>query len=128
MAFAMPFVGYYTYKLIRGNAEVLSKRAVIAAIAAGYIGLNVAALLTAIEFGIQPMFFKAADGTPLYSPHPLWISVPVMMFEHLLIAGPIEGAVTALAYVYVGKTHPELLGEQNRKGISTRIAEGEVIS
>ncbi|GIM27745.1 hypothetical protein CPJCM30710_04110 [Clostridium polyendosporum] len=109
IAFAMPFAGYCTYKLIRGSAESLSKRDLLAAAVAGYVGLNIAALLTALEFGIQPLLFKAADGTPLYSPYPLWISVPVMMFEHLLIGGPIEGAITMLAYLYVGKSNPNLI-------------------
>jgi cobalt/nickel transport system permease protein len=128
MAFAMPFVGYYTYKLIRGNAQPLSKKAIFAAAVAGYVGLNMAALLTAVEFGIQPLLFKAADGTPLYCPHPLWVSVPVMMFEHLLIAGPIEGAVTGLAYLYVGKTNPELLGIKRTEHMYQQITEGEVMS
>ncbi|MDK2801442.1 MAG: cobalt/nickel transport system permease protein [Clostridiales bacterium] len=127
MAFAMPFIGYYTYKLLKGNAEHFSKRAVFAAAAAGYIGLNAAALLTAVEFGIQPLLFKAADGTPLYAPHPLWVAVPVMMFEHLLIAGPIEGAVTALAYLYIGKTNPELLGVKGQKNIGSQMKEGAAV-
>ncbi len=41
----------------------------IAAGIAGYVSINAAALLAAIEFGIQPMLFTAADGTPLYAPY-----------------------------------------------------------
>ena len=52
MAFVLPFVGYYIYKAISYNTPVISSRRVIAAFIGGYIGINVAALLTGIEFGI----------------------------------------------------------------------------
>jgi cobalt/nickel transport system permease protein len=90
MALVMPFAGYVVYKLIKGKSEPGTRRSLAAAFFSGYFGLNLAALLTAVEFGIQPMLFHAADGTPLYCPYPLSVSVPSMMAAHLLIAGPIE--------------------------------------
>ena len=109
IAFAMPFTGYYVYKLIAGKSDILSKRSIIGAFAGSYIGLNVAAFLTAVEFGIQPLLFKAADGvTPLYGFYPLSVAVPAIMIEHLLVAGVIEGAVTAAAVAYIAKFNPQL--------------------
>lgn len=109
MAFAMPFVGYSIYRLIAGKAEILSKRSLAGIFAGSYLGLNAAALLTAIEFGIQPLLFKAANGTPLYGFYPLSVSVPAIMFEHLVIAGFIEAIVTVSAIAYIAKFSPQLL-------------------
>lgn len=68
MAVVMPFVSYAIYQLIAGKSDTFSKRRMIGAGIAGYIGINMAALCAAIEFGIQPMLFHAANGMPLYSP------------------------------------------------------------
>lgn len=108
MGFIMPFVGYYTYKLIKGNAEEFSSRALIAGAIAGYVGLNVAALATAVEFGSQYHLFQDASGTPLYFMFPLKVAIAAMMSEHLILAGPVEGLVTFLGLAFVGKTYPEM--------------------
>ncbi len=109
MAFIMPFAGYYTYRLAAGNTAAGSFRSVLAAGIGGYVGLNMAALAAAVEFGIQPLLFVAADGTPLYCPYGLSVAIPAMMAAHLLVAGFVEGAVTALALKFVWKTSPEIL-------------------
>ncbi len=108
MGLVMPFVGYYTYKLIKGNSESFSTRALIAGFIAGYIGLNFAAFTTSLEFGSQYSLFQDASGTPLYFMFPLKVAVAAMMSEHLLIAGPVEGLVTFLGLTFVAKTYPEL--------------------
>jgi cobalt/nickel transport system permease protein len=109
MAFVMPFVGYYIFNVLTKGAKVGSKRYIVAAGIAGYIGLNMAALLAAIEFGIQPLFFTAADGTPLYCPYGLNVTVPAMMMVHLTIAGVVEGIFTAIGIRYITKNSPELV-------------------
>lgn len=109
MAFVMPFVGYYIFNVLSKGAEVGSKRYIVAAGIAGYIGLNIAALLAAIEFGIQPLFFTAADGTPLYCPYGLNVTVPAMMMVHLTVAGVVEGIFTAIGIRYITKNSPELV-------------------
>ena len=76
----------------------------------GYVGLNAAALAAAVELGVQPILFHAADGTALYCPYPLGVAVPAMMFGHLVLAGPLEGFVTALVVRYLQATSPDLLG------------------
>lgn len=111
MAFIMPFAGYYIYKAISYNAPVGSRRRVIAAGIAGYLALNLAALFTGVEFGLQPLLYHTAGGQPLYSPYGLNVAVPAMAVEHLLLFGWVEALVTALVVKYLQKHSPELLEE-----------------
>lgn len=113
MAFVMPVSGYLVYRLAASGAGGGSRRRIFAAALAGYIGLNLAALTAAIEFGIQPLLFTAADGTPLYCPYGLSVAIPAMMLPHLTLAGAAEAAVTALALRFVWKTSPEILAENH---------------
>ncbi len=112
MAVVMPWVGYGIYQLIKGGSDSLSTRAIVAAFIAGYMGLNAAAFITSLEFGSQYQLFQAADGTPLYFPYSIKVAVAAMMSEHLLLAGPVEGLVTALGVWFVGKNYPALLAER----------------
>ena len=109
MAFVMPMVGYLTYSLISKGAKVTSRRRWIAGAIAGYVGLNVAALTTAIMFGLQPLLAKGADGRPLYFPYPLEVAVPVMAVQHLLFFGILEAVLTALLVVYFQRSDPSML-------------------
>ncbi len=109
MGLVMPMLGYYVFKLVRGSADMGSGRALAAAAVAGYVGLNAAALVTALEFGSQYHLFQAPDGMPLYFMYPIKVVVTVMMSEHLLLAGPVEALVTALGLRFVGSTYPHLL-------------------
>ena len=108
MAVVMPFVSYWVFKLIKGDANS-GKRFYVAAFLAGYIGLSVAATLTGFEFGIQPMIASAPDGKPLYAPYPLSIAVPAMALEHLLVFSILEGMVTALILKYFVKHESTLV-------------------
>jgi cobalt/nickel transport system permease protein len=111
MAFVLPFAGYYLYKAISYNAPLISKRRVIAAGIAGYVALNIAALLTGIEFGLQPLLYRTQEGQALYCPYGLNAAVPAMVLEHLLIFGWVEAVVTALVIKYLQKQAPELIRE-----------------
>jgi cobalt/nickel transport system permease protein len=108
MAVVMPFTGYFIYRLIAGKSKPGSPRSIAGAFLGSYAGLNLAALCAAVEFGIQPLLFRAANGTPLYCPYPLSASIPAMMFAHGVVAGPVEGVVTAAAVAYLAKSSPEL--------------------
>lgn len=110
MAFLMSFVGYYTYKFFAGFGSQIKWKSISAGIA-GYISLNVAALATAVQFGIQPYIEKGEGGTPLYCPYGLRVTVPVMMFEHLLLFGFAEALVTALVVAYVLKHEKDFFKE-----------------
>ncbi len=111
MAFILPFTGYYVYRIVGYKAVPDSGRKIFAAGAAGYIGINLAALLTGIEFGLQPLLHHTAAGQALYCPYGLNITLPTMLGEHLLIFGWIEAIVTALVIKYLLKVSPELLEE-----------------
>ncbi len=108
MAGAMPFVSYWIFKLIRGKT-VSGARLAVAAFLAGYLGLVIAALLTAVEFGIQPLIATGTNGRPLYAPYPLSVAVPAMVLEHLFPFGIIEGLVTMLLLKYFLKHEPDLV-------------------
>jgi len=109
MAVIMPFVGYGVYRLISARSEITSPRRWIGAAVGGYIGLNVAALATAFEFGIQPALAHNAAGHALYAAYPLNIAIPVMMFGHLAIFGIVEAVVTGLVVAYLQRADASLL-------------------
>ena len=114
MAVVIPFVGYYTYRVIAGAGQTATTRRVIAAGVAGYIGINVAALCAGVEFGLQPHLCHTATGQALYCPYGLKVAVSAMAGEHLLIFGWVEALVTALVIKYLQKQAPELLGQEVR--------------
>ena len=107
MAFILPFVGYYTYRLISLGSPVGSNRRVIAAGMAAYLGINAAALCAGIEFGLQPLFHHTASGQALYCPYGLKAAIPAMVGEHLLIFGWIEALVTALVVKFLQNSEYE---------------------
>lgn len=109
MAVAGSLVAYAVYRLLSGRAAISSPRRVIAAGAAGYLAINFAALLAAIEFGLQPLFYKDAIGAPLYCPYPLSVTIPAMMLGHLTIAGLAELVVSAGVVAFLQRSDPSLL-------------------
>ena len=78
------------------------------------MGLNVAAVTTAVLFGIQPLISRGPDGRPLYFPYPLEVAVPVMALQHLLLFGIIEALLTALLIKYFQGTDPAMLESEGR--------------
>lgn len=109
MAIIGSFVAYAVYRVIAANAELISRRRVLAAAVAGYCAINASAFVTALEFGIQPVMFHDASGTPLYAPYPLRIAIPAMMLGHLTFAGLAEAAISAGMVAFLQKTDPGLL-------------------
>ncbi|HEX5688463.1 MAG TPA: cobalt transporter CbiM [Roseiflexaceae bacterium] len=109
MAIVGSLVAYWLYRAIAGRSAITSTRRVVAAAIAGYAAINVAALLTAIEFGVQPLLFTDASGAPLYAPYPLSVAIPAMALGHLTIAGLAELVVTAGVVAYLQRADPSLL-------------------
>lgn len=111
MAFVLPYAGYGIYSLIQKASGKKDRYGISYAAAAigSYAGINLAALCTAIEFGIQPILFHDAAGNALYCPYGLSISIPAMMIPHLLVAGIVEAAFTIAILAFVRKTSPDLL-------------------
>lgn len=93
MAFVLPHVGYAIYDFIRTRVEG-DRGEMIGAAVGSYVGLACAALLCAIEFGIQPLLFRDASGAALYCPYPLSVAIPAMMLGHLTVAGLAEVGFT----------------------------------
>jgi cobalt/nickel transport system permease protein len=108
MAIVMPFLAYGIFKLISGKSESLARMS-IAAFLAGYLSLSIASIVTAFEFGIQPIIASLPDGTPLYAPYPLKVAIPAMAVEHLLLFGVAEGIITVLLFRYFYKNNKDLI-------------------
>lgn len=108
MGILLPFAGYYTYRLLSGNAPVLSARRIWAAALGAYVGMTLAALAVGIELGLQPLLFSES-GHALYSPYTLDVAIPTMLLAHMPGASLVEALVTGLVVAYLQKNHPEYL-------------------
>ena len=116
MAIVGSLVAHFTYRAVAGRTAIASPRRVVAAGLAGYAAINVSALLTACELGIQPLLFKDASGAPLYAPYALHIAIPAMMLGHLTFAGLAELFVAGGVVAYLQRTNPALLGQKSAVG------------
>lgn len=105
MAFVLPFAGYAVYQ---GVKRLLPQHNLLAAGVGAYVGINLAALMAGIEFGIQPLLFHDAAGQALYAPYPLSIAIPAMMIGHLTLFGLAEVVFTTAVLAYVKKAAPDL--------------------
>jgi cobalt/nickel transport system permease protein len=125
MAVVLPYVSYAVYQMIGGKSLWTSRRRIVAAAVGGWVGLTVASFFAGFEFGIQPFLFHTVDGTPLYAPYPLSVSIPAMVIPHALIASVVEAVVTALVVAYLQRSNlpvlqladrpqPELIAEAGR--------------
>jgi cobalt/nickel transport system permease protein len=108
MAVFMPFAAYFTFRLFQGQ-PVNTKRIFFSAFLAGYISLVLTAILTATEFGIQPIIAAAPDGRALYCPYDLKIAIPAMAIEHLFLFGILEGITTAFIVRYFSRNEPQMV-------------------
>ena len=114
MAFVLPFLGYGIYKFIKDRAKTQTGE-YVGIVLGSYVGINIAALCAAIEFGIQPLLFKNAAGLPFYSPYPLSVSIPAMTIPHLLVAGIVEVVFTLAIFVFIKKVSPGTIYEGAKK-------------
>ena len=119
MAFVLPYLGFFLYKLL---LKKTGKRKLSAAIGS-YVGINAAAFCAAVEFGIQPLLFKNAAGQALYCPYPLSVSIPAMMVGHITLFGLAEIVLTVVVLAFVEKVSPAALdacsGEDHRSNHCT---------
>jgi cobalt/nickel transport system permease protein len=109
MAVVGSLAAYFVYRAVAGRAPLVSSRRVVAAGLAGYVACNLSALCAAVEFGLQPLWYRDASGAPLYCPYPLSIAVPAMMIGHLTVAGLAELFVSAGLVAFLQKFDPQLL-------------------
>ncbi len=129
MAVVMPFAGYAVYRTIAAGSSLTSPRRALGAGVGAYVGINLAALCTAIEFGLQPeLFYKTtASGAhvPLYAPFHLAQTVPAMLGAHLLVAGVVEFVLTAGVVMYLQRANIPILRINHR---NVRERDGERIA
>ncbi len=107
LAFVCPFVGYYVYRAL----QRFSKNALVNVAVSSFVGLNVAALTTAIQFGIQPALFTDANGQALYCPYGLSVAVPAMMIGHLTLFGLAEAIFSVAVFAFIRKSAPHFSPE-----------------
>ncbi|MFA4828729.1 MAG: cobalt transporter CbiM [Thermodesulfovibrionales bacterium] len=131
IAFAEVLVGYGIYRIISSSKfqvqsfkfktqdsdagtrhSSLPTRQLIGAGIGAYVGINLAAFLTAFELGIQTVLHVGADGRPLYSPFPLAVTIPAIMIEHVVLFGIVEAGITIFVLIYLRKSHPDLIKRQ----------------
>ncbi|MFQ6104641.1 MAG: energy-coupling factor ABC transporter permease [Candidatus Glassbacteria bacterium] len=93
MGLAGSAAAFSVFLLIRGLNEK------IALFVAGWLSLNVSALIEAVVLGIQPVIAHMPDGTPLFFPFGLSLTIPAVMIPHSLL-GIGEGVLTVLIYQF----------------------------
>ena len=127
MAVVIPYVSSAVYQAITKGTETSSPRRPIGAALGGWLGLTAGAFFTAVEFGIQPLLFSAADGTPLYAPYPLSVSLPAMLIPHMLVASVVEGMMTALIILYLQRSNVQVLeAAEKTEGFNGGVSMGKL--
>ncbi len=124
MAFVLPFAGYYIYRLIK-DRFTSDKGEYVGLIVGSYAGINLAAFLAAVEFGIQPLLFSNDLGQALYCPYPLSVSIPAMMIPHLLLAGVVEVFFSVAIFSFIKNVSPGTIYEGAKE--KTKFVYGLVV-
>jgi cobalt/nickel transport system permease protein len=96
-----------------------SARRLMGAAVGGWTGVTLAAFFTGVEFGLQPLLFKAADGTPLYAPYPLAVSIPAMVIPHALVASVAEGLFAGLVVAYLQRSNISVLEAAEKPAVAS---------
>jgi cobalt/nickel transport system permease protein len=109
MAVVISYLSYAIYRLFAANTDIRSSKRLVGAAIGGWTGVTIAAFFAGVEFGIQPLLFKAANGSPLYAPYPLSIAIPAMVIPHALVASVVEAILTVLVLAYLQRTNPGIL-------------------
>ena len=109
MAVVIPYIAYAIYQAFSKGTPITSPRRIAGAALGGWVGVTVGAFFAGFEFGIQPLLFHTADGTPLYAPYPLSVAIPAMVLPHMLVASVVEGVLTALVIGYLQRFNSKVL-------------------
>jgi cobalt/nickel transport system permease protein len=127
MAVIIPYIAAAVYHFFSRGTGLNSRRRLIGAALGGWSGVTMAAFFAGVEFGIQPLLFKAVDGSPLYAPYPLSVSIPAMVIPHALIVSVVEGLLTMLVIAYLQRSNLGVLETaekpyaMNEEGSSMRL-------
>ncbi len=109
MAVVIPYMAAAIYHFFSRGTPLTSSRRLVGAALGGWVGVTVGAFFAGVEFGLQPLLFKAADGSPLYAPYPLAVAIPAMVIPHALVASVVEGLLTALVLAYLQRSNVSVL-------------------
>jgi cobalt/nickel transport system permease protein len=127
MAFVAAFVGYWSFRLLKGRSEAGSMRAIISAGAAGFIGTFSASISAGIILGAQPLLAHDNAGHAMYFPFGWAVSITAMAGIHLVTAAPAEAIITGFALSYLWKNFPDLLSASKaRAGTGYRLSRAMV--
>jgi cobalt/nickel transport system permease protein len=116
MVVIVPQFSSAIYRAFAKNTLIDSSRRLAGAAIGAWIGITMAAFFAGLEFGVQPLLFKSPDGSPLYAPYPLSISIPAMVIPHALIASVAEALLTVLVIAYLRRSNPAILEFAEKPG------------
>lgn len=89
--------------IVGAGVSILTHRALrgfhprIAIFAAGWSGTVASAACLALLLGVQPALAHRADGTPLFFPFPLRVTIPAILVPHLIL-GVGEGILCMMVH------------------------------
>lgn len=109
MAVVIPYMAHAIYRSFSKGTPLTSRRRWVGAALGGWVGVTAGAFFAGVEFGLQPLLFRNAEGVPLYAPYPLSIAVPAMVIPHMLVAAVVEGVLTALVIAYLQRFNVSVL-------------------
>jgi len=101
-ALAMGLLGSAAAVAARRLFKPLGETASVAA--AAWLSVIVSGLAVALVLGIQPLVAHAADGTPLFFPFGLSVTLPAILVPHAII-GVGEAVLTVLVWRYAKARH-----------------------
>jgi len=118
ISFASSLAGYATYRIFVGIAGRFSAKdasspeesglpgrtlQIAATGVSSYVGINIAALLTALELGLQPLIYGTGQAGNGYFPYGLGVTLPAVVLPHLTLVGALEGIVAAAVVGFMRK-------------------------
>ena len=110
MGFVASFTAYYSYKVLKNFNKNF------ALFFAGWFSIVSASFVIALFLGIQPIIAHDENGKPLFFPFDLSVTIPALVFSHMLYFGIVEGIYTILVVKFVEKVKLSF-----SKGVSSEI-------
>ena len=104
------FTAYYSYKVLKNFNKNF------ALFFAGWFSIVSASFVIALFLGIQPIIAHDENGKPLFFPFDLSVTIPALVFSHMLYFGIVEGIYTILVVKFVEKVKLSF-----SKGVSSEI-------
>ena len=123
MAVIVPQFSSAIYRRFANNTPIDSPKRLAGAAIGAWTGITLASFFAGLEFGIQPLLFKSPDGSPLYAPYPLSVSIPAMVIPHALIASVAEALLTVLVIAYLRRSNPAMLESAGKPGNIGELSE-----